>query len=40
MGTFADHVRSAERKKARGDKRGFEPKTDEDLLVQFLTKNL
>ncbi len=40
VGTFAEHVGSDARKKARGDKPGSDPKTDEDLLARFLEKNL
>jgi hypothetical protein len=40
IGTFAEHVESAARQKARGEKLGAEPKTDEDLLARFLAKNL
>jgi hypothetical protein len=40
VGTFADHVGSDARKRARGGKPGTDPKTDEDLLARFLAKNL
>ena len=40
IGTFAEHVGSDARKKARGGKSGADPKTDEDLLARFLAKNL
>jgi hypothetical protein len=40
VGTFADHVGSDARKRARGTKPGTDPKTDEDLLARFLAKNL
>jgi hypothetical protein len=40
VGTFAEHVGSDARKKARGDKFGPEPKTDEDLLARFIANNL
>jgi hypothetical protein len=40
VGTFAEHVGSDARKKARAGKPGTDPKTDEDLLARFLAKNL
>ena len=40
VGTFAEHVGSDARKKARGGKGGIDPRTDEDLLARFLAKNL
>ncbi len=43
IGTFAEHVESDARQKARrahGDGFGPEPKTDEDLLARFLSRNL
>jgi hypothetical protein len=40
VGTFAEHVGSDARKRARGGKAGADPKTDEDLLARFLAKNL
>ena len=40
VGTFAEHVGSDARRKARGSKTGADPKTDEDLLARFLAKNL
>jgi hypothetical protein len=40
VGTFAEHVGSDARKKARGGKGGADPRTDEDLLARFLAKNL
>jgi hypothetical protein len=41
VGTFAEHVGSDARKRARGTKNGAaDPKTDEDLLARFLAKNL
>jgi hypothetical protein len=40
VGSFAEHVGSDARKKARGDKFGPEPTTDEDLLAKFLERNL
>jgi hypothetical protein len=40
VGTFAEHVGSDARKRARGSKSGGDPKTDEDLLARFLAKNL
>jgi hypothetical protein len=40
IGTFAEHVGSDVRRKARGGKGGADPKTDEDLLARFLAKNL
>jgi hypothetical protein len=40
IGTFAEHVGSDARKRARVGKPGADPKTDEDLLAQFLAKNL
>jgi hypothetical protein len=40
VGTFAEHLTSEARRKARGGKAGPDPKTDEDLLARFLAKNL
>jgi hypothetical protein len=40
VGAFADHVGSEARKKARVDNPGPDPKSDEDLLARFLSKNL
>jgi hypothetical protein len=43
VGTFAEHVGSDARKRARGGgsaRTGADPKTDEDLLARFLAKNL
>jgi hypothetical protein len=40
VGTFAEHVGSDARKRARGSKAGADPRTDEDLLARFLAKNL
>jgi hypothetical protein len=40
VGAFADHVGSAARKMARVGKAGLDPKSDEDLLARFLSKNL
>jgi hypothetical protein len=40
IGTFAEHVGSDARRRARTGKGGADPKTDEDLLARFLAKNL
>lgn len=40
VGAFADHVGSEARKRARVDSSGPDPTSEEDLLAQFLSKNL
>jgi hypothetical protein len=40
VGSFAEHVGSDARKKARGDHPDPDPATDEELLAKFLARNL
>lgn len=40
IGSFAEHVGSDARLKARGDAKSSDPKTDEDLLAKFLARSL
>jgi hypothetical protein len=40
VGSFADHVESDARRKARAGQGGAEPKNEEDLLARFLSRNL
>lgn len=40
IGTFAEHVGSDARRKARGEAKPSDPKTDEQLLAKFLAKAL